>query len=298
MQMNFGESERYIHSLFKNGEKLKIGNNTYQILGSGKPTTPQGEPKTDIYVLLSDNCKNYELKISVKKHNADFLENKTSANRAEQIFGPNWMNIIINSTLQIKNNFTSKPLIYKTNQGKTEAGAITLGWKFELLNKLSGQLSAQIPLSKEQLSDIYAGTNLPSEKKDAYVNGKVISNSGIANTILFGDLSKFNSAQSVINSLQTIESYINAHPNIYFACKALNYRTFKNKYDGDRPLSVFVDWNVQNGKLYPTLVFNKPLITRGNAVADKLIKSLQQLDIKNTNDINRSNISSSAYVHF
>lgn len=45
-----------------------------------------------------------------------------------------------------------------------------------------------------------------------------------------------------------IDEYIKAHSDIYFACKALNYRTFKQKYDGDRPLSVQVDWEVKEGK--------------------------------------------------
>lgn len=298
MTMNFGEAERYIKSLFSVNKVIQSRNKTYRIIESGKPTTPQGEPKTDIYVLFSDGTKNHELKISVKKDNADFLENKTSAERAEQIFGPNWMNIVINSTLQLKDSFDSKPLIYKTSQGKTEAGAITLGWKFELLNKKSGQLSEQILLSKEQLYGIYAGINLPPQKKDAYVNGKIIKNSGVANTILFGDLSKFVNAESVINSLQSIVPYIDSHPNIYFACKALNYRTFRQKYDGDRPLSVFVNWGIVDGKLNPTLVFNRPLITRGNQVANKLTDALYQLGINNTNDINKSNVSSLSYVHY
>lgn len=298
MSMTFGEAERYIHSLFSVNKVIQLGTETYKIIESGKPTTPQGEPKTDIYVLLSNGTKNYELKISVKKDNADFLENKTSAERAEQILGIDWMNIVIHSTLQLKDGFHSKPLIYKTSQGKTEAGAITLGWKFELLNKKSGQLSEQILLSKEQLFDIYAGTNLPPEKKNAYINGKIFPNSGVANTILFGDLSKFDSAESVIHSLQSIDSYINSHPNIYFACKALNYRTFKQKYDGNRPLSVFVDWDIVNGKLNPTLVFNSPLITRGNQVANKLTNALYKLGINNTNDINENNVSSLSYVHY
>lgn len=45
-----------------------------------------------------------------------------------------------------------------------------------------------------------------------------------------------------------IDEYIKAHSDIYFACKTLNYRTFKQKYDGDRPLSVQVDWEVKEGK--------------------------------------------------
>lgn len=298
MTLHFGEAERYIHSLFKEGEYIKFKNENYKIITSGKPTTPYGEPKTDVYILLSNGSKNCELKISVKKSNADFLENKTSAERAEQIFGPDWKEIIINSTLQLKQNFYSKPLIYKIKKGRTQAGSITLGWKFELMNKPSGKLSGQILLTKEQLFDIYAGTNLPSSKKNATVNGKVIQNSGIANTILFGNLSDYTNAQEVVDSLLSIENYIENHPNIYFACKALNYRTYENKYDGDRPLSVFVDWNVLNNKLHPTLRFDEPLVTKGNQVANKLKECLFQLGIKTTDDINENNVSSLSYVHY
>lgn len=56
----------------------------------------KGEPKTDIYVLAKDEKDiTREFKISYKKPNADFLENKTSAERAELLFGSHWKNIVI-----------------------------------------------------------------------------------------------------------------------------------------------------------------------------------------------------------
>lgn len=297
MSMTFGEAERYIKSFFPAGKKLVIGNKEYEIIKSGKPTTSKGEPKTDIYILLKDTNKYLELKISVKKSNADFLENKTSAERAEQIFGIDWMNIIINSTTQLKNKFYSKPLIFKTGYKKTEAGAITLGWKFELLNKISGELSAAIPLSKKQMIGIYAGDNLGSDKRNAFVNGEVIENSGVANTILIGDLERFESANQILNNLISIEGYVENNPTMYFACKALNYRTFKNKFDGDRPLAVFIDWKNKNGKLHPEFVFDKPLITKGNKIANTLLRVLNELGIRDTDDINLSNVTSLDYVN-
>lgn len=298
MSMAFGEAERYINSFFPVGKILVIGGKTYEIIRSGKPTTSRGEPKTDIYILLKTSNDYIELKISVKKSNADFLENKTSAERAEQIFGIDWMNIIIDSTTQLKDRFYLKPLIFKQGYKRTEAGAITLGWKFELLNKISGELSASIPLSKDQMMGIYAGTNLGDEKRHAFVNGAVIENSGIANTILLGDLEKFESAEQILNNLIFIETYVENHPTMYFACKALNYRTFNNKFDGDRPLAVFVDWKNINGKLHPELVFDKPLITRGNEVASNLLRVLRDIGISNTNEINISNVTSLDYVNY
>jgi hypothetical protein len=295
--MHFGDFERHINNIFKVGQKVRFNNNYYTILKSGKPTLSYGEPKTDIYLLLHNDSQNLELKISVKKNNADFIENKMSAIRAEQVFGKHWMDIIIQSTSQIKDRFLSRPLIYKSKKGRSQAGSITIGWKFELLNKLSGELSGQMLLTKEQLFDIYAGTNLPKDKKDAKVNGSPIINSGVANYILFDDLTKFNSTDEVFQVLKPIDQYIENHPNIYFACKALNYRTFKRKFDGNRPLYVFVNWKVINNKLYPKFIFDKPLITRGNEVVDLLLTSLKQLGISTTNDINDDNVSSMDYVY-
>lgn len=40
-----------------------------------------------------------------------------------------------------------------------------LGWKFELLNKLSGEKSGALKLTEEQKYDIFAGINLSENKK-------------------------------------------------------------------------------------------------------------------------------------
>lgn len=45
-----------------------------------------------------------------------------------------------------------------------------------------------------------------------------------------------------------IKDYVKMHPDIYFACKALNYRTFAEKWDGNRPLSVQVNWSAEQNK--------------------------------------------------
>jgi hypothetical protein len=280
----FGDAERNIQRLLEVGKTFVLLGEDYIIRKSGKPTCPKGEPKTDIYVLAESRVSTFlEIKVSFKKENADFIENKTNSERAELLLGPNWKELIIEATSSIASSFESKKLIYKVKGGRTEEGAITLGWKYELLNKSGGELSGVVDLTREQVIDVYAGTHLPEDKRDASVNGEIIENSGIANYILMND--NVSTTQEVINSLITIDDYVDANPTVYFACKALNYRTYHNKYDGNRPLSVYVDWNVSDGKLDPVLIYDNPLDTKGNAVAEKLIRSMNEIGIVTTRDI-------------
>lgn len=87
-----------------------------------------------------------------------------------------------------------------------------------------------------------------------------------------------------LKMLQPIEEYAKSQ-TIYFACKALNYRFDKNKWDGPRPLSVYVDWFVDNGKLDAHLVFDNPLKLNGNEVGEKLKGILRELKIKKFDDL-------------
>lgn len=292
--LKFGVSERNIKELFYKGATFHYEGYEYEVVECGKPTCYKGEPKTDIYILAETNGYERKFKISFKQTNADFIENKTNAERAELILGTNWEDIIIEATMGIADTFYAKPLIYKKSHKRTGAGSITLGWKYELLNKSGGDLSGVVNLNHEQVIDVYAGTHLPADKRNASVNGRIIENSGIANFMLVND--DMTDAQSVIDSIVSIEDYVNMHPTVYFACKALNYRTFENKYDGNRPLSVFVDWNVVNGKLNGRLVFNAPLITKGNEVADKLLHCLEILGIDTTDDIDDTNVTDASII--
>ena len=284
---SFGDAERKILNYFEKGTKFEFLNDEFEVELSGKPTCMQGEPKTDIYVLASNDNKSEEIKISYKKENADFLENKTNADRAEQIFGDGWRSIIEESTTGIADRFLDRMRIYKDRINRTKKGAITLGWKFELVNKPSGELSGKLHLTKEQLFDVYAGSNLSADKRDATVNGTVVENSGVANYILVTD--DVESAQDVIGKMISIEDYISLHPDIYFACKALNYRTFEEKYDGNRPLAVQVDWFIQNDKLSSEIIFDKPLELNGDEMARRLLRCLEYLNIKTTDDITDQN---------
>lgn len=249
---DFGDAERGILAFMTEETEFVFQNKKYKVILSGKPTCHKGEPKTDIYILAESEYDKVEIKISYKKENADFIENKMSAERAKQLFGINWELIIEQSTTAIRDKFEERMLIYKNKFKRTEKGAITLGWKFELLNKNSGELSGKMLLTEEQVIEVYAGSNLSEDKRNAMVCGQVIENSGIANYILMDE--DVHSAQDVIDKMIPITEYVKLHPNIYFACKALNYRTFAGKWDGDRPLSVQVFWNAEKNKLVPKLV--------------------------------------------
>lgn len=285
--VSFGDFEKKVLNYFEKGTKIFYNGRNVEVLEAGKPTCSHGEPKTDIYVLVTDGNEQDEIKISYKKENADFLENKTNAERAEQLFGSNWRWVIESSTTEIKELFEQRTRIYKESFKRTEKGAITLGWKFELLNKPGGDLSGKMDLNKKQVYDVYAGTNLSVEKKDALVNGRVIKNSGVADYILISD--NISSAQDVINQMESIWDNIEKHPYIYFACKALNYRTYKEKWDGNRPLAVQVNWYIKDGKLCSNLIFNAPLEMNGNAMAHRLIDCLNYLSIHTTDDIDINN---------
>lgn len=293
----FGEAERTIAYLLRRGNTFIFQGDNYTIINSGKPTCLRGEPKTDIYVAAeAENGTLIEIKITYKKENADFIENKTNAERAQALFGDDWEDIIMQATDSIRDVFENKKLIYKSSSGKTERGAITLGWKYELLNKTGGGLSGLVALTQEQIIDVYAGTHISRDKRDARVNGVMIPNCGVANYILMND--DVRTTQEIIDNLYTIEEYVDMYPTVYFACKALNYRTFPNKYDGNRPLSVYVNWFVENGKLCHELVFDSPLTVGGDEVADNLIAALDELDIENTDDITADIVEDPSIINF
>ena len=69
--------------------------------------------------------------------------------------------ILIKAIEGLKEKFNQVNLVYFDTGDHTEAKSIKLGWKFELVNVLSGNLSGKIDLTKEQKIDVYSGSNLP-----------------------------------------------------------------------------------------------------------------------------------------
>ena len=297
MAKNFSVEEHFICTLFKAGSSFVYDRKAYTVIECDKPTCGAGEPKTDVYVLAQDDQqRSREFKISFKKSNANFLENKTNPQRAEQLLGSCWADIISQAIYNMKTAFLSRPLIYKERHGNTRAGSITLGWKFELLNVDRGQLSGRITLTRAQIIDVYAGTNLSRDKRNAYVNGRCIPNSGVANFVVLEDR-PIRTLQDAANALIPIEEFVDMHPNVFFACKALNYRSFEGKYDGNRPLAVYVNWSVTDGKLDAELCFNRPLTTGGDYAYAQLQRALSALGVQTTDDLNAGNVADIRMVY-
>lgn len=249
----------------------------YDVDGAWKPSPKgvhTGECKTDVFIKTKQDRA---FKISIKKTNADFLENKMSYERALQIFGADADGILQNSTSLISAEFIEHPLICISKYKRTEEKTIMLGWKFELMNKRSGEKSGQLVLTDQQKINVYSGTNLEEQKKNALVDGEVINNSGVAEFILeIDDVTQ--PLQQYIDQLENINDYA-PRQNIYFACKALNYRSIPNKWDGDRPLAVYVDWKLHNGKLTSEVKFQRPLQTKGNEIGNNVKDILNSLEI-------------------
>lgn len=278
---DFSDTERRLIDLLKVGAKFKFDGVEYLVSEpSCKPTVGKGECKTDVYVQTSSANGDRVFKISVKQQNADFLENKISHERAVEIFGAQADDVIMRATNSIKDIFLKTPIIYFIRKGNTNAKSITLGWKFEFVNKPGGRLSSSMPLTNQQIVDIYSGTSLPDDKKNALINGKEVVNSGIADFILVVNQDKHMTIGDFEKGLMTIEKFVETEkPTIYIACKALNYRAEKDKWDGDRPLSVYVDWYIKNAKLVGELRFDEPLHHKGNEFGNKVHNLLIELGI-------------------
>lgn len=277
------------------GETLNFCGESYKVMCVDKPSSSSGEPKTDLYIkLLDSHGGEKEIKISVKMKNADFLENKMTESSALRIFGDDWKRIIYECTSSIRDKFEESKLIFLAKRGKTEAGSITLGWRFEILNKPGGRLSEKIDVD---VGEVYKGLLLNDDKKNALVNGIRVHNSGVAEYIYVVESeNSFNGAQEVLDGIELIDEYIKRYPNIYFACKASNLRTLHNifKVEGNRSLSVYVDWRVTNNKLDCQLMYDDPLGKKSHDIRSNLINAFSQLGLKNVMESTNENIVNSS----
>ncbi len=278
-----GDTERFIVDLFKKAGEFTFEKSDYGILEIGKPRPNKGECKTDVYILVFDlrSCLTREIKISIKQNNADFLENKMSMERATELFGDDTKEILTISIKSVEKSFYNDFLVCFSGYGNTEAKSIKIGWKFEFINKHGGGKSGEILLTDDQKIDVYSGSNLNNDKKDAKVNGTKINDSGIANYILEVPDTK-QSLDYYLNNLIPIEEFA-IRQKIYFVCKAINYRSQCDKWDSNRPLSVFINWRIVDGVLKAELVFDKPLEKKANEIGDNIRNILNALKINSNN---------------
>lgn len=283
MAKKFSVTEKKITNLFKKGETVNFKGQNYTIIESGKPSSAGGECKTDTYIMLqNERSETIEIKLSIKQENADFLENKISLERAKQILGPGAQQIIQQSIFGVKSEFENDNLVLFDKKGSTQAKSIKIGWKFEILKRKSGRKSGILQLSKEQLIDVYAGTNTSDDKKNAMINGKQIRNSGVANYIVEINSNRGYTKQDVLNNMVQIDHFVN-DKTLFFACKAINYRASKDKWDSNRPLAVAVIWRQMPNAIGARISFENPLGLKANSIGQNIRRILKM------NNINKNN---------
>lgn len=265
--------EENIRSLFSTGAEFIYKGAPHVSLGSYKPRASSfgGEPKNDVFVYAQNMETNHveHIKISFKKSNSDFLENKMDAQQAESILGENFKEILTEAFTTMK---LSHNKFYNDSQD-----SYVLGYRVDIMSK-AGNRYVKVELPHDRLMKIYSGVGSPQQRIDCKVNGWVVKNSGVADYILMGDT--YTTTQQAIDNLETIESYVKRHNTVYVAFKALSFLTHKidserTEWDGDRPLAFTVDWTRDsetqelNGIINTSMVYT----TKGND-AGKQFKKL------------------------
>ena len=208
---------------------------------------------------------------------------------SKEIFGEDAQDIIRKSIATVKDNFLNDYLVYIEGARRTEPKCIKLGWKFEFLRYDGGKRAGKIVLTREQKLNIYAGTELNEGKRNCWVGDSIIEDSGVANMYVEIGADEV-SLKNVLSKMIPIEEFVDSQDSdLCFACKALNYRAVPDKWDGDRPLAVYVDWKLENRIMTGKIVLNQPLEHKGNEIGKKVQQILKQLGIteKNFSDIKK-----------
>lgn len=284
----YGLLEDHIINTFRNDRLFTYYGSICEVLEVGKPR-PQsagGECKTDVFVRarIQDTGKEFDLKISVKNTNREFMGNKLKKEDVEAYLGPDWENILIEATTSIKDAFENRVLMYASGHYPIKPNSVTVGWKLEIADRPRA-LSVPIPLSDRQIRDyVYKGTNLTWDKKDSIVNGRVIPNSGVAEYLIITCIEDIETSDDVIEQMELIDDADIG--DTYFIFTANNYRTDVQSADGPRFLAVRIEWEVYNGRMIPIFHYDNPLQYTGERdMAPFVRRALQYLGKRNVTDI-------------
>lgn len=287
---NYRKLEDHVVDIFNAERLFAYQQKMYEVLMADKPR-PQGsggECKTDVFVRAKEQGTSdvIDLKISVKSESCqEFQQNKVSAQTAEDFFGNDWENIVMESTRSIEDRFRDRILLYASGKHPTKPNSMTMGWKLEIASK-KRDLSVKVPLTDDEIREyIYRGTNQPDSKRNSVVNDIVIPNSGVADYMLVTEIQKINSVDDVISQMIPIEKY--PITDTYLIFTANNYRTDVKKADGPRPLAVRIEWACVGDKLVPKIYFDAPLQYTGERdMAPLAVAALKALGKKNVDEIN------------
>ena len=275
-------AEIRIRNVLKKIKTFQLNSSEYEIIQLSKPTVSGGggETKTDIYIKAKNKSSNKqeEIKISYKKPSFSFVENKIKSHRAEAIYGNNWSKIIKEQIDEIRDNFLGKPLVYFEKNGRIEKGSITLGWRYEMEHAGSRLLGVKI--KQNIAAQVWENKGAQVQYRDGIVDGKQIPLSGMPNFCLTVEPENVNTADDVFEHLVSMKELIQTHGNITAAFLAQNYRSHKQKQEGNRRhLGVWIKWKIVNGKLACEYVFDKPLEMESLPRLENLDECLKEIGI-------------------
>lgn len=282
MVKDFSESEKKLREIISNSKSFTFEGEAFVPELVTKPTIEGGggETKTDVYIKarkISDNSIS-EIKISYKQKNFSFLENKIKKERAEAIYGKNWLRVVSQQIEQIKERFAQQPLVYFEKSGNTRKGSIKLGWRYEM--ESFGKRTLGVPIKQNIAKQVLQNKNAIKKYADGIVNDNIIPGSGMPDYFLTENISQIKNTDDIFQNLISAKDMINKS-KITAAFLAQNYDPFMDKQHGGnrRHLAVYVDWTAKNNKLSANLVFDKPLLIDSNQQYDKLLIALEKLGI-------------------
>ncbi len=285
MAQRYGKLEKRVLELFEVGTTFEYENKTFKVLLSDKPKSKKGEPKTDAYIQAQevtnlDNIIQFKISCKLVKEN-EFQENKIRAERALEIWGANWEEVVKRAALSNDANFRDTTVYFPVGARRTKETMFTNGWKLEITNKYR-TLSYPLEFSEQQVRDIiYKGLTLDRSKKDATVNNQVIADSGVAEYILVSTPEELHSSKDVVEKMLLIDDYpIVQH---YMVFTANNFRVLKNKSDGNRPLAVQLLWQVDetdDSRMQCEINYKHPLNSNysGGRIAERTLNEIENLN--------------------
>lgn len=242
--------EQHIANLFTEGSTIEYEGETYMVKDSGKPMVSKGggEAKTDVYIsLLDKEGKLVEYKLSLKKDNAEFIENKLSKERLIGIFGENYAERLRKPLQKLAELVEKKATFYNESKKRNERGVL-VGLRMDFTNKERG-MSVVAELTDDETVELYSGANLPDLKKHSLVNGRMIRNSGVAEYMLLGNLDDYKTPQDVMSKAIPISEYVKDEntPKIHMVLGGVNLRE-KTHEDGNK------EYKIEGGRTLLVLV--------------------------------------------
>lgn len=274
-------NEENLIKAFEKNPDFFYGGHSYHLLkpyGKPKSRGRGGEPKTDVYFsFLVDNKEVIEIKISLKKKNFNFTENKVCFERMN-LWGENTENILTTIATSILKNDYDK--IYKSlinpKRDRRKGDKYLLGYRLDLTNKPNGKRSYPLALTTEQKVEFFTGATMEEEKRNSLVSGEMIKNSGVANMYLEMDITGEETPQEILSNLISLNDKSFYEKNELFATiKAVNYfpnpPEGSNKYDGPRPLLIQASYNHNEGTdtIDKSFIIENPLQITAKDIVEK-----------------------------